>query len=124
MTADQAIAMLDRMLVTEKGEDVVLIRVDDDNAVVAQVTCRAKVDRTKADDAPAGIKPAGFNLILSPTQLLAAGWPDGDPANIAPIENAGDKIALDGGEQRRTVVWVDAKKIAGQIVRIDLRISG
>lgn len=123
MTPDQAIAILDRMLSTQ-GEDVVLLRVDDDNGVVAQVACRARVDRTKSDNAPAGVAPAGFSLILSPTQLRDGGWPDGDPANIVPVENAGDKVALDGRDERRTVVWVDAKKINNQIVRIDMRISG
>lgn len=123
MSAAAAIAQLDRFLAAY-GRDVVLTREDDDNNVVATVTCRARIDRTKADDAPAGIKPSGFTLILSPTQIVAAGWPDGDPANIVPVENSGDKIALDGEEARRTVVWVDAKKIGNQVVRIDMRISG
>jgi hypothetical protein len=122
MTPDDAINLLDEFLAEQ--EDIVLMRVDDEGAVVASVTCRARVDRTKADDAPAGIKPSGFTLIISPTQLLAAGWPDGDPANIVPVENEGDKVALDGREERRTVVWVDAKKIGNQVVRIDMRISG
>ncbi|MBW7967577.1 hypothetical protein [Bradyrhizobium sp. BR 10261] len=123
MTASASIAQLNRFLAAY-GEDVVLARLDDDGVVVAQVTCRARVDRTKADDLPAGIKPSGFNLILSPTQILAAGWPDGDPSHVAPEENAGDKIALDGSARYQTVVWVDAKKINNQIVRIDVRISG
>ncbi|EJN11851.1 hypothetical protein PMI42_04866 [Bradyrhizobium sp. YR681] len=124
MTADQAIAMLDRMLLTQEGEDIVLTREDDDNNVIASVTCRARVDRTKADDAPAGIARSGFTLILSPTPLLAAGWPDGDPANIVPVENEGDKVALDSSDRRQTVVWVDAPKIGNRVVRINLRISG
>ncbi|WP_441268683.1 hypothetical protein AB7G19_29995 [Bradyrhizobium sp. 215_C5_N1_1] len=123
MSAAAAIAQLDRFLAAY-GQDVVLTREDDDNSVVATVTCRARVDRTKSDDAAAGIKPSGFTLILSPTSLLAGGWPDGDPANIVPRENEGDKVALDGEEARRTVVWVDAKKIGNQVVRIDMRISG
>ncbi|BAR61796.1 hypothetical protein ACFLEY_21665 [Bradyrhizobium sp. YCK136] len=123
MSAAASIAQLDRFLAAY-GEDIVLTREDDDNNIIATVTCRARPDRTKADDAPSGIKRSGFNLILSPTPLLAAGWPDGDPANIVPRENEGDKIALDGSERRQTVVWVDAKKINNQVVRIDLRISG
>lgn len=123
MSAAVAIAQLDRFLAA-RGEDVELLRVDDDNAVVARATCRARVDRTKSDDAPSGIKPSGFTLVISPTQLLAAGWPDGDPDNIVPVENEGDKVALDGSERHQTVVWVDAKKIDNQVVRIDLRISG
>ncbi|MET3991671.1 hypothetical protein ABID65_003311 [Bradyrhizobium sp. S3.9.2] len=124
LDAAGAIAQLDRFLAARGSGDIVLTREDDDGNVIAIATCRARIDRTKADDAPAGIKPSGFNLIISPTSLLAAGWPDGDPANIVPVENAGDKVALDGSGRRQTVVWVDAKQIGGRVVRIDMRISG
>ncbi|WLB43022.1 hypothetical protein QIH93_20970 [Bradyrhizobium ottawaense] len=124
MTPADAVEQLDRFLAAWGTGDVVLTREDDNGNIIASATCRARVDRTKADDAPAGIKPSGFNLILSPTPLLAQGWPDGDPTNIVPLENEGDKVSVDGDGRRQTVVWVDAKKIAGTVVRIDLRISG
>ncbi len=123
MTPDEMIDQLDRFL-ADYGEDVELLRLDDDGVVMKSITLRAKVDRAKADDAPAGIKPSGFNLILSPTQLLAQGWPDGNPANVVPVENEGDKIALDGSTRRQTIVWADAKKANNRLVRVDLRISG
>jgi hypothetical protein len=100
------------------------MRVDDDNNIVAQVTCRVRIDRAGADSPPAGIRPSDVDLVISPTPLLAAGWPDGDPSHIVPLENAGDKIVLDGGDARRAVIKADPKRIDGQVVRINLRISG
>ena len=124
MSPDQAIMSLDRAL-AESSEDIVLMRVDDDNSILAQVTCRARVDRTSSDEQPAGIARSGFDLVISPTPLLAGGWPDGDPANIVPLENAGDRVAfVDTPDQRRTVVKADPKRIGSQVVRINLRISG
>lgn len=123
MAADDLIAALDRALAAA-GDDVVLMRVDDDNNILAQVTCRARIDRTSSDEPPAGIARSGFDLVISPTPLLASGWPDGDPAHIVPLENAGDKVAIDGEDQRRTVVKADPKRIDGQVVRINLRVSG
>lgn len=122
MRAAEAIEQLDAFL-AEEGEDVVLLRETDDGSVAAQVTCRARVDRATVNQVAAGIKPSDFNLIISPTPLLAAGWPDGNPVNITPIENGPDKVAL-RGHPRRTVAWADDKRIDNQVVRINLRVTG
>lgn len=122
MTADELIAQLDRFL-AEGGEDVSLVRVDDDGAVLKQATVRARVDRLDGSEAPAGIKPASFSLIVSPTPLLKAGWPDGNAANITPQENGPDKVAF-RGMPFRTVIWANGKRFDNRIVRIELKVSG
>jgi hypothetical protein len=122
MTPAQWIAQLDRFL-AEGGEDIVLLREDDDGGVPLRVDCRARVDRASTAQVAAGIAASDYNLILSPTQILAAGWPDGNPAHCVPEENGRDKVIL-RGQPQRTIVLADAKAIANQVVRINLRVSG
>jgi hypothetical protein len=121
VTTAEWIAQLDRFL-AEQGEDVLLLREVDD-APAIQVTCRARVDRATTAQVAAGIAASDFNLILSPTQILAARWPDGNPANCVPEENGRDKVVF-RGQPQRTVVFADPKYFNNQVVRINLRVSG
>jgi hypothetical protein len=81
----------------------------------------------------AGIPATEMNVILSPTQINDAQWPGGQVPALPPfnldqrVPRAGttDKVILkDRGEPPRAVTRSDPKFINGELVRINLRISG
>jgi len=72
-------------------------------------------------------------VVLSPTQINNAQWPGGTVPALPPfnldqrVPRAGltDKILLKTrGEPPRGVTFSDPSFVAGELVRIDLRISG
>jgi hypothetical protein len=125
------IADLDSAL-AEAGEDIILRRVvgSSPNQVAVDVTCRARVDGASAAQIAAGIPATDFNLILSPSQITAKGWPGGTIPALPPfdldqrIPRAGitDKVLM-RGQPPKDVVFVDPK-IIGELVRINMRVSG
>lgn len=127
MTPGEAISSLDRFL-AERGEIITLRLVTGDapNEVNVDVDCVAGVDAVNSDQIAAGIKVSDLNIIISPTQINAAGWP-GLPASSRdariPVINGPYKVVA-RGEPERTVVFVDAKILGGQLVRINMRVSG
>ena len=68
------IAVLDRAL-TRAGEDIILRRVfgTAPNQTVVDVKCRAKVTAISAEQTVAGVPATTFEIIMSPTQIKAAG---------------------------------------------------
>ena len=127
------IAALDQAL-AEAGEDIILRRVigSAPNQVNIDVVCRARVDAVRAEQIAAGIPATDLNVIISPTQINNAQWPGGTlqpalaPFNLdqsVPRAGTTDKILI-GGEAPRAVVFVDTQSIGGELVRINLRISG
>ncbi len=120
MTPAKAIDMLDRQL-AKHGEDIVLRRVVDGGANI-DVICRARVDTLDNEKISAALRGSDVHLIISPTQIIKAGWPDGNPAHRVPVENGDDKIIL-AGDPPRTIAYVDPQSINGDVVRINLRIT-
>jgi hypothetical protein len=126
------ISALDRGLAVA-GEDVILHRTvgEDTNVVIVDVTCRARVDAVDNKAGSAGLQVSEYNLIMSPTQIINAQWPGGGfpqvpPFNVdqgIPRANSTDQVLL-RGEQPRIITMVDAKIIGGELVRVNLRVSG
>ncbi|MGJ4893774.1 hypothetical protein ACQR2B_06620 [Bradyrhizobium oligotrophicum] len=125
------IAALDRAL-ADRGEDFVLRRVTGSGASVTNtdVTCRGRIDAVTVEQVAAGIKASDLNVILSPTQINAAGWPgttDPTPApfNVdprIPRENGADKVIIRG--VLRQILFCKPFFVGGELVRIELRVSG
>lgn len=118
MTPEQAIAQLDRQLAAH-GQDVTLIRYSGTSTTVLdQAACRGFV-RQKAPEQLAGnLIQVDADIVLSPTDLTAAGWPD-DPKK-------GDKVEIDGDAtgRQRTVLWAEPIRLAGTLVRVNLHVRG
>jgi hypothetical protein len=128
------IAALDNAL-AQAGEDIILRRVvgTAPNQVNIDVHCRAKVNALTAQQLAAGIPATELNVILSPTQINDTQWPGGHvpalpPFNLdqrVPRAVPTDKVLLvTRGDQPRAITFSDPKFINGELVRINLRISG
>lgn len=113
----------------EDGEDIVLRRLI--SGVQKSVTVRAHVRsyRLSATDLVAGISNLPFIVVISPSQILAEGWPQGAPAPAAPpfdvdpaIPVKGDTVVIKG--QVRTVKSVDPRAVDGEVVRIQMMVEG
>jgi hypothetical protein len=124
------IAALDNAL-AGYGEDVILRRVVGTGSAVANidVTCRARVDAMKTGQLEAGINSTDLNIIMSPTQINNAQWPGGTVPLLPPfdVDQRIPRASVDKMVVRksiRNITFVDAKIIGGELVRIDLRVSG
>lgn len=129
------ISSLDRALSSYGSEDIVLRRIvgSAPNQVNVDVSCRARVNTLTVEQLAAGIPATELNVILSPTQINRAQWPGGTVPELPPfnldqrVPRAGvtDKVLLiTRGDQPRAVTFADPVFIAGELVRINLRISG
>lgn len=126
------IAALDNAL-AEAGEDIILRRVvgSAPNQVNIDVGCRARVDAMTDKDLAAGIPSTDLNIVISPTPINNAQWPGGSVPALPPfdldqrIPRAGptDKVLM-RGQAPRAIVFADPKFINGELVRINLRVSG
>jgi|SRR5215207_1897564 len=108
------IEALDRAL-ARAGEDVVLRRVGTPNI---DVTCRASVRSPRADELAAGYTQTESIVILSPSEITAAGWP-------APIRGggaSGDKVRIQG--RFRNIEHANPIHVAGVLVRYELKVVG
>ncbi len=125
MTPDAAIAMLDRQL-AKHGEDVVITRIVKRGGVnvTESVTCRAFVKLVSADEIVGKITADDLKIIISPTQILAAGWPGTDENIIAGnnvdqrIPKSSDKVLVQG--RPREIRAPKPKLLNGVWVRSDL----
>ena len=122
------IAELDSAL-AQYGEDIILRRTV--GPINIDVTCRARVDAATVQQIAAGILATDLNIIISPTQINNAQWPGGTIPGIPPFDvdqrvpRAGglDKVLLRGFAPR-AIAFSDPKFIDGELVRINLRVSG
>ena len=117
MTPAQAIAQLDRKL-AGIGEDIVLIRGQGPTA--ARVTCRAKVSGFQNDELVGDLAQQDSLVIMSPTQIVAAGWPGAGLGVSTPIK--GDRLRIQGFA--KIVIGAAAVQLAGRTVRIEIRVRG
>jgi hypothetical protein len=126
------IAALDNAL-AQSGEDIILRRIigTAPNQVNIDVTCRARVDATTDTQLVANIPATDLNLIISPTQINNAQWPGGSVPALPPfnldqrVPRAGptDKVLM-RGQPPKAVAFSDPKFVNGELVRINLRVSG
>jgi len=121
--------MLDRAL-AENGEDVVLRRRTGEppGDSYAMVTCHARVDGAAISASPAGIALSELTVIISPTQINQAQWPNGlgvpalSPEEVdlrIPVDNDTDDLVIRG--KPRIITFVDPKVMNGVLVRLNLR---
>jgi hypothetical protein len=83
-TPSGAIARLDAAL-AQHGEDIILRRTVRRSGVdvVVDVACRAFVRAVSAQEIVGSIKATDVNVVISPTEILAAGWPGQDDVTPA-----------------------------------------
>jgi hypothetical protein len=122
------IARLDASL-AKKGEDVVLRRLIGGVSKAVTVRTHVRNFHLSASDIVTGISKVPFVVIMSLTQIRAAGWPVGAPAPAAPPFNVdsaipviGDTVIIKGVV--RTVRAVDPRAVNGAIVRIQMIVEG
>lgn len=125
MFALSHINALDRGL-SARGEDVVLRRISGSGASITNtdVTCRAVVRGYRPEELGGGIAQGDSQVILSPSEIRASGWPDpgGSPSDAASLPRKGDKLIVKG--RMRTIEAVAPIQVAGELVRIDLQVRG
>lgn len=128
-TPAEETASLNRHL-REAGEDVVLQRMTTTagvQTVAASVTCRAHVrslGRGYAANEIAGQTSQQDQIvILSPTEITAAGWTSGRHANEdTRIPMKGNRLVIGG--RATTVQSAQAIRMANTVVRIELQVRG
>jgi hypothetical protein len=112
----------------ENGEDVVLRRIT--AGVTKDVTVRAHVRtyRLSAQDLVNGISWIPFVVIISPTQIRAAGWPAGEVAAAAPydadpsIPRIGDMLIIKG--DLKYIKSSNPIAVTGEVVKIQMMTEG
>jgi hypothetical protein len=124
--AEQLVADLDEELARD-GQDIRLQRLTGTQQIPFEVTCRAFVRPVSAEQLIAGITQDSSNVVLSPTQIVAAGWP-GPNSSKTPttvdrrVPTNNDKVVIAGKvRQINAVMPVYAD---GELVRINLRVLG
>lgn len=107
----------------EVGENVILRRgVSDD------VTVRAVARAFRPEELVGGISQSDSLVIISPTQISVAGWPNNQVAGTPPFDGPtwlpknNDKMIIQG--RLRNVTFVKPISVGGEIVRIELTVSG
>jgi hypothetical protein len=123
------VASLDEAL-AYAGEDVILRRTVGTGAaaVNVDVTVRAAVRALKADELVGTLSQSDSMAIISPTQIIAAQWPGGQPVSGAihqadpRVPKIGDKAIIQG--RVRDVLLVKPILVAGELVRIELTVKG
>lgn len=120
MSAAEQIATLDEVL-AEYGEDVVLRRVT--SGVNNDITCRASVRAVSPEQLMAGVKQDNSNVIISPTEIIDNGWP-GTASDVSDVRvpNTNDWLVIAG--RPRKIEFVAPIYVAGELVRMDIRVTG
>ncbi|WP_416065414.1 hypothetical protein ACK9YZ_01310 [Rhizobium sp. ZK1] len=123
MTPEHAIVQLDDQLL-KHGEDI-LLRRRVSGGPDAEVTCRALVRGVKAEKIVGTITQLDLEVIISPTQILAAGWPGGGQPSVAVdprLPKVTDFMVIKGRE--RQVKMSDPIFLHGQWIRCNLVVAG
>ncbi len=127
MTPQQTISALDRALATA-GETIRLQRLalgPGDSQIPFEVSCRALVRGYQPDELVNGITQQDQLIIISPTQIIANGWP-----GAAPVRGPGDQRvpqARDRTITSRGTLTVQAAVgiyLQGELVRIEMQVRG
>lgn len=128
MTPEEAIADLDAALLSD-GEDIILRRLTlagtEGLQIPFAVKCRAFVRGYQLNELVNGITQQDAKVILSPTQIIGAGWrssasvPAGHDGRV-PVKGNETDIA---GKTRQVEAAVGIY-IANELVRIEMRVLG
>lgn len=125
-TSDFEIRELDKSLAVD-GEDVELQRLIGTQLIPIKVTCRAFVRGYAAVDLIASITQRQRKIIMSPTQIIQAGWPG--PNSSATLTNqdrrvpsSNDKAVVVG--KACAVQEAGGTYVDGQLIRIEMRVIG
>lgn len=129
MSPTEAIDALDRALAMA-GEDIVINRVVRRSGanVTVSVTCRAFVRAVSADEIAGKITVDDLQVIISPTQIVAAGWPGADeniqPGNLVDqrMPKSSDRVTVQG--RPREIRAPRPKLVNGVWVRSDMVVAG
>lgn len=125
MTPAQAIADLDDAL-SEAGEPCVLRRPGFAGMTPdpVDVAVMARVRTYRPAQIVGAILQGDSVAVLSPTEIIAAGWPGADPGDgtDARVPREGDQIVVAG--RVRSIVSADPVYMAGALVRINLQVRG
>ncbi len=126
MTPQSAIAALDRQLAAH-GEDVELWHETGTQKIPFKVRCRAFVRGYTAQELVGGISQTDSKLVLSPTEIICAGWP-GPNTSATPtnqdrrVPREGDYVVIAG--RKRTIESAGGIYLGGELVRIEMRVLG
>lgn len=126
--SEELIALDDAL--ADTGEWCVLRRVVglNPNQVFLDVIVRARVRSPNANELVSGYKQNDSVIIMSPTQILEAQWPGGQPSTAINPQiprgggQAGDKIKISG--TYRNIESVNTIRINDEVVRYELRALG
>ncbi|OWV67937.1 hypothetical protein ATY76_13505 [Rhizobium sp. R339] len=123
LSPERIIADLDAALLAS-GEDVILRRKS--NSGNADVGCRARVRGVNAQKVVGTVTQNDLSVVMSPTEILADGWPGGSPPAPGAVDprlpRANDFMVVKGRE--RQVKFSDPIYVAGQWVRCNLIVAG
>lgn len=125
MTPASAIASLDAQL-AEHGGDCDLMRKEGNPLTERKVTVRASVRDLTAQELVGTGMQAASEVIMSMTQVLAAGWPAGHVVTAGAVDpripRANDFMVIKG--KQRQVKIAKPKAINDVIVRVVLTVEG
>lgn len=125
MTPQQALASLDAMLATY-GAPAIVRRITwvGSTSTAHDVTVQAVVRGYEPTELVGGIVQGDSRAILSPTSIIAAGWPGVPPAagTDGRVPIIGDKLVVAG--RVRNIQAVVPFYMAGDLVRIELQVRG
>jgi hypothetical protein len=125
-TSEFEVRELDKSLAAD-GEDIELQRLIGTQLIPIKVTCRAFVRGYAAVDLIASIVQRQRKVIMSPTQIIRAGWP-GPNSSATPtnqdrrVPRKGDRAIIDGG--LCTVEEAGGINIDSELIRIEMRVLG
>lgn len=128
--ADREIADLNMSLAAD-GEWIEIRRLYGTQLIPVSVTCRAFVRTVTAEELVAGITQESSNIIMSPSEIIAAGWPGPwtpsaqepvNPGTDRRVPRKGDKAVIKG--RVRNVEVTKPIYVDDELVRIELRVLG
>ena len=126
--AQREVAELDKSLAVD-GEDFILRRViGATHQTNIDVLCRGFVRRYRAQELTTVIIQGDSNIIMSPTQIIAAQWPGGTPVTASDaaldhrVPRKNDKVVLQG--KVRNIETAEPIYIANELVRLELQVRG
>lgn len=126
MTPAQLRADLDSTL-AEDGEDIEIHRLVGTQLIPIKVTCRAFVRGYKPDEIVGGINQNDKRVILSPTEIIAKGWP-GPNSSATPTNRdrrvpiKGDRVVIQG--RNYNVEVAGGIYVRDDLVRIEMQVRG
>jgi hypothetical protein len=124
--AEQAIADLNAALASD-GEWIELWRETGSQKIPFKVKCRAFVRGFTAQELVGGISQTDSKIVMSPTEITRSGWP-GPNSSAMPtnqdrrVPRKGDAVIISG--RKRTVETAGGIYLAGELVRIEMRVLG